>query len=132
MGVRVVETASGVAGPYLAKLLGDLGASVAKAEPSGGDPSRRHGPFPTERPDPTPSARRCSSTSTGPSSWRPPPTSTGSSPGPTWWSTTGHRLGDHNEYVFRELLGLDDAECAALEAGGHLSFDYLDADGNPL
>src|SRR5690606_2778161 len=55
-GVRVVETACGVAGPYLAKLLGDLGADVAKVEPPGGDPARRHGPFPGDRPDPARSA----------------------------------------------------------------------------
>ena len=52
----MVETAAGVAGPYLAKLLGDLGAEVVKVEPAGGDRSRRHGPFPDERPDPERSA----------------------------------------------------------------------------
>ncbi|MPY95177.1 MAG: hypothetical protein GEV08_19615 [Acidimicrobiia bacterium] len=43
-----------------------------------------------------------------------------------------NRLGDHNEYVFREVLGLSEAEYAALDADGHLSLDYLDADGTPL
>ncbi|MDH4146164.1 MAG: CoA transferase, partial [Acidimicrobiia bacterium] len=55
-GIRVLETASGVAGPYLAKLLGDLGADVTKIEPEGGDRTRRHGPFPDDRPDPDRSA----------------------------------------------------------------------------
>lgn len=55
-GIRVLETATGVAGPYLAKLLGDLGAEVTKVEPAGGDPSRRHGPFPEDQPDPERSA----------------------------------------------------------------------------
>ena len=55
-GVRVIETATGVAGPYAAKLLGDLGATVTKLEPPGGDWTRRHGPFPEGRTDPERSA----------------------------------------------------------------------------
>ena len=55
-GIRVVEIATGVAGPYLAKLLGDLGADVTKIEPAGGDRSRQHGPFPGGVPDPARSA----------------------------------------------------------------------------
>lgn len=55
-GVRVVETATGVAGPYLTKILGDLGAEVTKVEPEGGDRSRLHGPFPDDRTDPDRSA----------------------------------------------------------------------------
>src|SRR5215213_1511114 len=55
-GVRVMETATGVAGPYAAKLLGDLGATVTKVEPPGGDWTRRHGPFPDGREDPGRSA----------------------------------------------------------------------------
>ena len=39
-GVRVLETACGVAGPYVGKILADLGAEVRKLEPSGGDPTR--------------------------------------------------------------------------------------------
>lgn len=40
-GLRVIEVASNVAGPYCAKLLADLGADVLKVEPPGGDPSRQ-------------------------------------------------------------------------------------------
>lgn len=44
-GVRVVELASYVAGPYAAMLLGDLGAEVIKIEPPGkGDDTRHWGP----------------------------------------------------------------------------------------
>ena len=39
-GIRVVEVASLVAGPYAAKLLGDFGADVVKVEPPAGDPLR--------------------------------------------------------------------------------------------
>ncbi len=39
-GIKVVETACGVAGPYCGKLLADLGAEVIKVEPPAGDPSR--------------------------------------------------------------------------------------------
>ena len=51
-GLRVVELASEIAGPYCAKLLVDLGADVCKVEPPSGDPLRRWGPFPSDRPDP--------------------------------------------------------------------------------
>ena len=43
--VVVVELANGVAGPYAAKLLADLGAQVVKVEPPAGDPLRREPPF---------------------------------------------------------------------------------------
>ena len=46
-GIRVIETATGIAGPYCGKLLADYGAEVIKVEqPSAGDPSRSQGPFP--------------------------------------------------------------------------------------
>jgi crotonobetainyl-CoA:carnitine CoA-transferase CaiB-like acyl-CoA transferase len=44
-GLRVVELAQEVAGPYVTKLLGDLGADVVKIEEPGGDPARAIGPF---------------------------------------------------------------------------------------
>ena len=50
--LRIIEFAQGVAAPYCAKLLGDLGADVVKAEPPDGDRSRRTGPFPGDVPDP--------------------------------------------------------------------------------
>ena len=42
-GVTVVETASFVSGPFAGMMLADLGASVLKVEPPGGDPYRRFG-----------------------------------------------------------------------------------------
>lgn len=51
-GLRVVELASEIAGPYCAKLLVDLGADVRKVEPPSGDPLRRWGPFPPGGPHP--------------------------------------------------------------------------------
>lgn len=39
-GLRVLETASGIAGPYAGRLLAMLGATVVKVEPEGGDPAR--------------------------------------------------------------------------------------------
>ena len=51
-GLRVLDLAQGVAGPYAARLLGDLGASVIKVEPPGGDYARALGPFPDGAPNP--------------------------------------------------------------------------------
>lgn len=52
-GLRVIELAEMVAGPYCAKLLGDLGAEVTKIEkPGRGDASRRIGPYPGDEPHP--------------------------------------------------------------------------------
>ncbi|GAB4333960.1 MAG: CoA transferase [Dehalococcoidia bacterium] len=45
-GIRVVEAAEGVPGPYCGKLLAGLGADVIKVEPPRGDRSRYEGPFP--------------------------------------------------------------------------------------
>lgn len=46
-GVKVIEIAGGIAGPYAAKLLGDAGATILKIEGPAGDPARdfapRHG-----------------------------------------------------------------------------------------
>ncbi len=41
-GLRVLELASGIAGPYAGRLLAMLGATVVKVEAEGGDPARRH------------------------------------------------------------------------------------------
>ncbi len=40
-GVRVLELATGIAGPYCGKLFADAGADVVKVEPGTGDPLRR-------------------------------------------------------------------------------------------
>lgn len=40
-GLKVLELAAGIAGPYAGRLLAMLGASVVKVEPPGGDPARR-------------------------------------------------------------------------------------------
>ncbi len=51
-GLRVVEIAGDIAGPYCTKLLVDLGAEVTKIESPSGDPLRCWGPFPAGVPDP--------------------------------------------------------------------------------
>jgi crotonobetainyl-CoA:carnitine CoA-transferase CaiB-like acyl-CoA transferase len=43
-GIKVLDVASMLAGPYCATLLGDLGADVIKVEPPNGDETRRFGP----------------------------------------------------------------------------------------
>jgi len=49
-GIRVVECAEGVAGPYCGKLLAGLGADVLKLESPARDWTRREGPFPGDIP----------------------------------------------------------------------------------
>ena len=44
-GLRVADISEGLAAPFAAKLLGDLGADVIKIEPPEGDSARRRGPF---------------------------------------------------------------------------------------
>ncbi|MFN0148683.1 MAG: CaiB/BaiF CoA transferase family protein [Dehalococcoidia bacterium] len=51
-GLTILELGGGISAAYCTKLLADLGAEVVKVEPPGGDPARRHGPFPGDRPDP--------------------------------------------------------------------------------
>ncbi|TAK79725.1 MAG: CoA transferase [Dehalococcoidia bacterium] len=51
-GIRVLEFATDVAGPFAGKLLADYGAEVLKVEPPAGDPSRSAGPFPDDIPHP--------------------------------------------------------------------------------
>ncbi len=47
VGVRVLDAATGIAGPFAAMFLGDQGADVVKAEPAGGDPYRSDPGFQT-------------------------------------------------------------------------------------
>ncbi|MCL0101509.1 CoA transferase [Dehalococcoidia bacterium] len=51
-GVNVLEYGQHISGPFCARTLADLGADVIKVEPPSGDPSRTHGPFPADEPDP--------------------------------------------------------------------------------
>lgn len=45
-GLHVLDIAEGIAAPFCAKLLADLGADVIKVEPPAGDRTRTLGPFP--------------------------------------------------------------------------------------
>lgn len=47
------------------------------------------------------------------------------------WGPIG-AMGHDNDYVYREVLGLDDDEFRALEEDGHITLTYLDAAGNPI
>ncbi|MGB6205425.1 CaiB/BaiF CoA transferase family protein [Mycobacterium sp.] len=51
-GLRVIEIANEISGPYCGKLFVDLGADVVKIEGPEGDSLRRWGPFPGGDPDP--------------------------------------------------------------------------------
>jgi len=55
-GLKVLEYATMVSGPYCGKLFADLGADVIKVEPPEGDPARHFGPFPKSGPHPERSA----------------------------------------------------------------------------
>jgi crotonobetainyl-CoA:carnitine CoA-transferase CaiB-like acyl-CoA transferase len=50
---------------------------------------------------------------------------------PLAWERGAPTLGEGNEYVFKDVLGLDDAEYERLVAERVAIEDYLDADGNP-
>ena len=54
--LKVLDLSEGIAAPFCAKLLSDLGADTIKVEPPGGDYARRLGPFPGGTPDPERSA----------------------------------------------------------------------------
>ena len=51
-GLKIVECGEGISAAFAAKMMADLGASVIKVEPPGGDLTRRRGPFPNEQFDP--------------------------------------------------------------------------------
>lgn len=55
-GIRVLEVAEGVAGPFAGSLLAQYGADVLKIEPPDGDESRAAGPFKDNIPHPETSA----------------------------------------------------------------------------
>ena len=51
--MKIIDLSHYMAGPYCTKLLCGLGADVIKVEkPDGGDPARKLGPFPGDKPDP--------------------------------------------------------------------------------
>ena len=56
-GIRVIECAEGVSGPFCGKAFADLGADVIKVESPRGDRSRRDGPFPGDIAHPEKSGR---------------------------------------------------------------------------
>ncbi len=49
--LKVLDLSEGIAAPFCAKLLSDLGAVTTKVEPPGGDYARQLGPFPNDEPD---------------------------------------------------------------------------------
>lgn len=55
-GLRIVDAAEFICGPYAARLLSDMGAQVLKVETGEGDGSRLHGPFPQGQESPANSA----------------------------------------------------------------------------
>ena len=50
---------------------------------------------------------------------------------PLAWERGAPTLGQDNEYVFKEILGVDDDDYKRLVAEGVATNDYLDRDGNP-
>jgi crotonobetainyl-CoA:carnitine CoA-transferase CaiB-like acyl-CoA transferase len=43
---------------------------------------------------------------------------------PVEFSQSPVTFGEHNDYVYREVLGMGDAEIEALRAAGHLATEY--------
>ena len=97
----------------------DRRAGARRGRPAGRPPAARRAASSARTARPT-----CPSTSS-------PATCGAGTARPCAWGPLS-RLGGDNEYVYREVLGLDDAEWAALDAEGHLNLDYVDADGKPL
>ena len=50
-GIRVLEWAQGISGPFCGKLLAEYGAELIKLEPPTGDAARHTGPFAHDQPD---------------------------------------------------------------------------------
>ena len=51
-GLKVLDLSWHIAGPYCTKLMADYGAEVIKVERhNSGDPARKSGPFPDDKPD---------------------------------------------------------------------------------
>lgn len=51
---------------------------------------------------------------------------------PMAWDRPSPALGADNDYVYREVLGVDDARYRELDSEGHIARDYLGPDGTPL
>jgi len=51
---------------------------------------------------------------------------------PQAWTRGSPSLGEDNEYVYRNLIGLDADEYAEIVAAGIATDDYLDAAGDPV
>jgi crotonobetainyl-CoA:carnitine CoA-transferase CaiB-like acyl-CoA transferase len=51
-GIRVLELAQGISGPFCGKLLAEFGAQLVKVEPPTGDTTRHQAPFADDHPDP--------------------------------------------------------------------------------
>jgi crotonobetainyl-CoA:carnitine CoA-transferase CaiB-like acyl-CoA transferase len=64
----------------------------------------------------------------------------GTHPHPGWpyrglpmaWDRGSPVLGQDNEYVYKEILGVSDEEFERYRAEKHVATDYLDRDGNPF